>query len=44
MYKRIKKRKNGTGSVIFLGQGRYEPYAARITVGKKVYFLKTFIL
>lgn len=35
MYKRIKKRKNGTGSVIFLGQGRYEPYAARITVGKK---------
>ena len=29
------KRKNGTGSAVFLGEGRYEPWVARITVGKK---------
>lgn len=34
MYK-FNKRKNGTGSAVFLGKGRYKPYAARITVGKK---------
>ena len=27
------KRKNGTGSVVFLGKGRREPYCARITLG-----------
>ncbi len=29
-----KKRANGTGTVVFLGKGRYKPYAARIVVGK----------
>lgn len=32
----LKKRKNGTGSAVFLGKGRYKPWAARITVGKKI--------
>ncbi len=33
---RFDKRKNGTGSAVFLGEGRYMPWAARITVGKKI--------
>lgn len=32
---KFKKRKNGTGTVAFLGDGRYEPYAARLMIGKK---------
>ncbi len=32
--KKFKKRKNGTGSVVYLGKGRYKPYAARIVIGK----------
>ncbi len=31
----MKKRKNGTGTVVYLGSGRYEPYAARLMIGKK---------
>lgn len=31
---KLKKRKNGTGSVVYLGKGRYKPYAARIVIGK----------
>lgn len=31
---KFKKRKNGMGSVVYLGKGRYQPWAARITVGK----------
>lgn len=34
MYK-FNKRKNGTGSAVFLGKGRYKPWAARLLVGKK---------
>ena len=30
----MKKRKNGTGSVVYLGKGRYKPYAARLVVGR----------
>ena len=33
---KFKKRKNGMGSVVYLGKGRYQPWAARITVGKDV--------
>lgn len=33
---KFKKRKNGSGSVIFLGAGRYKPYAARILIGKDI--------
>ena len=32
----IKKRPNGKGSAVYLGDGRYKPYAARITVGKDI--------
>ena len=32
----MKKRRNGTGSVVFLGKGRYKPYAARLVVGKDI--------
>lgn len=32
--KKLRKRKNGTGSVVYLGEGRYKPYAARIVIGK----------
>lgn len=31
----FKRRKNGTGSIVFLGNGRYQPYAARLMIGKK---------
>lgn len=31
---KFKKRKNGMGSVVYLGKGRYQPWAARINVGK----------
>lgn len=34
MERRKKKRKNGTGSPIYLGNCRYEPWAARIVIGK----------
>lgn len=30
----MKKRANGTGTVVFLGKGRQKPYAARILIGK----------
>ena len=33
----LKRRKNGTGTVVFLGKGRYHPYAARILIGKDLY-------
>lgn len=33
---KFKKRKNGMGSVVYLGKGRYQPWAARITVGKDI--------
>lgn len=32
-----KKRANGKGSAVFLGKGRYKPWAARIMVGKDIY-------
>lgn len=32
--KKMKKRANGKGSVVFLGRNRYKPYAARIVIGK----------
>lgn len=32
--KERKRRKNGTGTVAFLGKGRYKPYAARLLVGR----------
>lgn len=32
----MKKRRNGTGSVIYLGKGRYKPYSARIVVGRDI--------
>ena len=32
----LKRRKNGTGTVAFLGKGRYAPYAARILIGKDI--------
>lgn len=44
----MKKRANGKGSVIFLGQGRNKPWGARISLGKDLegryiyYFLDTF--
>nr|DAM85415.1 MAG TPA: Integrase [Caudoviricetes sp.] len=28
------RRRNGTGTVVFLGKGRYKPYAPRLLVGK----------
>lgn len=33
---KFKKRKNGMGSVVYLGKGRYQPWVARITVGKDI--------
>lgn len=30
----MKKRANGKGTVVFLGKGRYKPWAARILIGK----------
>lgn len=30
----MKKRANGKGSAVYLGSGRYKPWAARITIGK----------
>ncbi len=44
----MKKRANGKGSAIFLGNGRYKPWGARITIGKDVngvairHFIDTF--
>lgn len=44
----MKKRANGKGSAIFLGPGRYEPWGARISLGKDCkgryiyHFLGTF--
>ncbi len=32
----IKKRKNYSGSAVYLGKGRNNPYAARITIGKDI--------
>lgn len=32
----MKKRRNGTGSVVYLGKGRYKPYAARLVVGRDI--------
>lgn len=32
----IKKRRNGRGSAVFLGNGRYSPWAARVTIGKDI--------
>ena len=32
----MKKRNNGKGCAVFLGKGRYKPYAARITIGKDI--------
>lgn len=34
--KTIRKRPNGKGSAVYLGNNRYEPWAARITLGKDV--------
>lgn len=34
--KTIKKRKNYSGSAVYLGNGRNNPYAARITIGKDI--------
>lgn len=31
-----KKRMNGKGSAVYLGNGRYKPYAARINIGKDI--------
>lgn len=33
----MKKRANGTGTVVFLGDGRQKPYAARLLIGKDIY-------
>lgn len=33
---KFKKRKNGMGSVVYLGKGRYQPWAARIVIGKDI--------
>lgn len=34
--KQRKKRKNNTGSAVFLGNNRYKPWAARIVIGKNI--------
>lgn len=45
---RMKKRANGKGSAIFLGNGRYRPWGARISLGKNekgeyiYHFIDTF--
>lgn len=31
---KFNRRKNGTGTAVFLGKGRYKPWAARILIGK----------
>ena len=31
---KFSRRKNGTGTAVFLGKGRYKPWAARILIGK----------
>lgn len=46
--KEIKKRANGKGSEIYLGENREKPWGARITIGKDIngtairYFIDTF--
>lgn len=46
--KKMKKRANGKGSAIYLGDNREKPWGARITIGKDInggsirYFLDTF--
>lgn len=32
----VEKRKNGKGSAVFLGKGRYLPWASRICIGKDI--------
>lgn len=34
MNNNFNRRRNGTGTVVFLGKGRYKPYAPRLLVGK----------
>lgn len=34
--KKMKKRQNGRGTAVYLGDNRYTPWAARITIGKKI--------
>lgn len=34
--KKLKKRPNGKGSAVYLGDNRYKPWAARITIGKDI--------
>ena len=31
---KFNRRRNGTGTVVFLGKGRYKPYASRLLIGK----------
>ena len=34
--KKLKKRPNGKGSAVCLGDNRYKPWTARITIGKDI--------
>jgi len=34
--KKLKKRSNGKGSAVYLGNGRYKPWVARIVIGKDI--------
>ena len=34
MNNNFNRRRNGTGTVVFLGKGRYKPYAPRLLIGK----------
>lgn len=34
MNNNFNRRRNGTGTVVFLGKGRYKPYASRLLIGK----------
>ena len=34
--RKMKRRKNGTGSAVYLGDGRYEPWCARLVIGKQI--------
>lgn len=34
--RKMKKRQNGRGTAVYLGDNRYKPWAARITIGKKI--------
>lgn len=34
--KKLKRRKNGKGTVVFLGNNRSKPFASRITIGKDI--------